>query len=328
MNSKFLLPVVIFIVLFIATIIILIILNIKRKNKLKATIEELDLEKNSVIGVPILSELSKVRELVKTDDLKEKLAYWDETINEIKENKLDKLTDLITEADFLVERKDYKNALKKIANIEMNLEAIKTKADTLLDEIKVITNSEERNRTLITKLKAIYRECENKYERRIKDYGPLNKSIETYLLNIDKGFKKFETYMDHNDYISVEKLVLELENDINTLKNYLDVTPDLILMAEMMIPNKIDETKTAYLRMQRDGYPLDYLNIEYNIKEINDKITSIIDNLKEFKIANADIELKTILDGKLRMIEERINKREEVSITYLEYVASTFAGQL
>jgi len=296
MNSKFLLPVVIFIVLFIATIIILIILNIKRKNKLKATIEELDLEKNSVIGVPILSELSKVRELVKTDDLKEKLAYWDETINEIKENKLDKLTDLITEADFLVERKDYKNALKKIANIEMNLEAIKTKADTLLDEIKVITNSEERNRTLITKLKAIYRECENKYERRRKDYGPLNKSIETYLLNIDKGFKKFETYMDHNDYISVEKLVLELENDINTLKNYLDVTPDLILMAEMMIPNKIDETKTAYLRMQRDGYPLDYLNIEYNIKEINDKITSIIDNLKEFKIANADIELKTILE--------------------------------
>ena len=296
MNGKYLLPVVIFIVLFIATIITLILLNIRRKNKLKKTIETLDLEKNSVIGVPILSELSKVRELVKTDDLKEKLAYWDEEINEIKEKKLDTLTDLITEADFLVERKDYKNALKKIANIEINLEAVKKKADTLLDEIKVITNSEERNRTLITKLKAIYRECENKYERRKKDYGPLTKEIEAYLSNIDKRFKKFETYMDRNDYISVEKLVVELENDINILKNYLDVTPDLILMAEMMIPNKIEETKTAYSRMQRDGYPLDYLNIEYNIKEINDKVASIIDNLKEFKLANADIELKTILE--------------------------------
>ena len=314
MNSKFLLPVIIFVTLFIATIIVLILLNIKRKNKLKKTIEELDLEKNSIIGIPILSELSKVRELVKTDDLKQKLSYWDETINEIKENKIDILTDLITEADFLIERKDYKNALKKIANIEINLETIKKKTDTLLEEIKVITKSEERNRSLITKLKAIFRECENKYERRKKDYDELEGSIEAYLNKIDKGFKKFETYMDRNDYISVEKIVIDLENEINLLKNYLDKTPDLILMAKMMIPNKVEETKTAYFRMQRDGYPLDYLNIEYNIKEINEKVNTIINNLKEFNMENADIELKTILEY-FNTIFNSFDK-DDICITY------------
>ena len=296
MNSKFLLPVIIFVTLFIATIITLIILNVKRKNKFKKTIEELELEKNGIIGIPILSELSKVRELVKTDDLKQKLVYWDETINDIKESKIDHLTDLITEADFLIERKDYKNALKKIANIEINLETIKNKTDILLEEIKVITKSEERNRALVTKLKAIYRECENKYDRRKKDYSILGESIEAYLSKIDKKFKKFEDYMDKNDYVSVEKIVVDIENEINILKDYLDKTPDLIVMAKTMIPNKIEETKTAYFRMQRDGYPLDYLNIEYNIKEIDNKVNNIINNLKEFKIDNADIELKTILE--------------------------------
>ena len=319
MNDKFILPVIIFIALFIVVIVTLIILNVKKKNKFKKTIEELDLEKNSVIGIPILSELSKVRELVKTDDLKEKLAYWDETINEIKNQKIDSLTDLITEADFLVERKDYKNALKKIANIEINLEAIKKKTDTLLEEIKVITNSEERNRSLITKLKAIYRECENKYERRKKDYAELGESIESELIKIDKGFKKFETFMDRNDYVSVEKLVVDLENEINILKNYLDKTPDLILMAKMMIPNKIEETKTAYSRMQRDGYPLDYLNVEYNIKEINDKVTSIINNLKEFKIENADIELKTILEY-FNTIFNSFEKEQEAKDVFRENI--------
>ena len=53
-----------------------------------------------------------------------------------------------------------------------------------------------------------------------------------------------------------------------------------------MIPNKIEETKTQYFRMQRDGYPLDYLNIEYNIKEINKKVSDIIEKLKLFKIEN------------------------------------------
>ena len=296
MNSKFLVPVIIFVVLFVAMIIILIVLNVKRKSKLKKTVEDLDYEKNKIIGVPILSELSKVRELVKTDDLKQKLADWDETFKEIKETEISDLTDLITEADFLIDRRDYKNAIKKIANIEISLEKVKSKTDSLLEEVKVITKSEERNRGVVTKLKAIFRECENKYERSQKNYGPLCDSIESYFVKIDKEFKKFEVYMDRNDYVSVEKIVLELEEEINILKNYLDKTPDLILMATMMIPNKIEETKTAYFRMQRDGYPLDYLNIEYNIKEIQEKVANILDNLKEFKIDNADIALKTILE--------------------------------
>ena len=35
---------------------------------------------------------------------------------------------------------------------------------------------------------------------------------------------------------------------------------------------KIEETKTLYSRMQRDGFSLDYLNIEYNINEIKNKV--------------------------------------------------------
>ena len=296
MNSKVLLPIFIFLALFIAMIVTLIVINVKKRNKLKKTIEELDYEKNKIIGIPILTELSKVRELVKTEDLKQKLAYWDETFKEIKEQKIDHLTDLITEADFLIERKDYKAAMKKIANIEINLESLKDKTNSLLDEIKVITKSEERNRTIVTKLKVIYRECESKYDNNKKDYGPLTESIESYINKIEQEFKKFETYMDRNDYVSVEKIVILLEDNINFLKDYLEKTPDLILMATMMIPNKIEETKTLYSRMQRDGFPLDYLNIEYNIAEIQEKVNKIVDNLKNYKLTNIDVELKTILE--------------------------------
>ena len=41
----------------------------------------------------------------------------------------------------------------------------------LLEEVKMITKSEERNRALITKLKIVYRELENKFERNKKEYG-------------------------------------------------------------------------------------------------------------------------------------------------------------
>lgn len=296
MRGKFALPMIIFLVAFIIIIIILIVLRTRKKKKYKRTIEELDYEKNKIIGVPILSELSKVRELVKTDDLRQKLSDWDETFREIKEEKIDNLTDLITEADYLVEKKDYKNALRKIAVIEISLETLKKKTETLLDEVKVITNSEERNRSIITKLKAIYREAESKYERTKNDYDPLGEYIEDGLHEIDSEFKKFESYMDKNDYVSVEKIVVDIEKDINSIRNFLEKAPDLILIATIMIPNKINETNTQYTRMQRDGYPLDYLNIEYNIKEIKDKVSVIMDEMSKFKLDNADVELRTMLE--------------------------------
>lgn len=296
MNNNLILPMIVFLIAFICIIILLIIIRSKRKQKFKQTIEELDYEKNKLIGVPILSELSKVKELVKTDDLKQKLNEWDETFKVIKEEKIDTLTDLITEADFMIDRKDYSGAVRKIADIEILLKSLQAKTANLLEEVRVITKSEERNRSIITKLKAIYRECESKYERTKKDYGPLGDSIESFLTSIDNGFKKFESYMDKNDYVSVEKLVISLEKDINTLKDFLEKAPDLVLISTLMIPNKIEETKTLYFRMQRDGFPLDYLNIEYNIKEIEDKVSAIMEQMKTFDLTNADIELKTMLE--------------------------------
>jgi len=296
MNDKIILPIIVFLTMFILTIIVLIVLQNKRKNKYKKSIEELDYEKNKLIGVSILSELSKVKELVKTDDLKKKLNEWESIFYEIKDTKIDMLTDLITEADFLIDKRDYKGAIKQIAYIEIILESLKKKTETLLEQVRVITTSEERNRSIVTKLKVMYRELESKFERTEKDYGPLVPCIQDEFLKIDKKFKVFEAYMDKNDYVSVEKVVIDLEKRINAFKNYLEITPSLVLIATMLIPNKIDETKTYYFRMQRDGYPLDYLNIEYNIKEINNKVENIIEKLKVFEIGNSEIELKTMLD--------------------------------
>ena len=154
--------------------------------------------------MPVLSEITKVKELVKTDNLKEKLDDWDNTFTMIRDDKIPELTDLISEADFLIDRKDYKQAVKKITNIEIEINSLKKKTDHLLEEVKLITNSEERNRTLITKLKIVYREYQNKFERTKKEYGPIVTYLEDEMNSIDKLFKEFEKAMDNNDYVSVE----------------------------------------------------------------------------------------------------------------------------
>ena len=268
----------------------------KRTNRYRQEINELDVEKNKLIGVPILSEISKVKDLVKTDNLKNKLEDWDTTFKLIKEDEVPKLTDMISDAEFLIDKSEYKQAVKKIAYIEMQIATLQKRSALLLDEIKIITNSEERNRALITKLKINYRELQSKFERTIKDYGPITDNIKKHFEYLDKKFLEFEDAMDLNDYVLVEKIVLSLEEDINKFKKVIDEAPSIVLTATVLLPNKIDEMTTLYFRMLRDGYPLDYLNVEYNIKEIKSKIENIINRLKELDMTDSSIELKTMLD--------------------------------
>ena len=111
-----------------------------------------------------------------------------------------------------------------------------------------------------------------------------------------KLFADFEKAMDNNDYVSVEKRIASLDDKIDALGKILLDAPTIVLMATVMVPNKIEEATTYYYRMKRDGYPLDYLNVEYNIKEIKTKIDNIMNNLKQLQMGDAIIELKTFIE--------------------------------
>lgn len=296
MDSVLLITISAFILAVILIIVTIVIIKGNQNKKYKKEIEELDIKKNNLIGVPVLSEITKVKELIKTDNLKNKLDDWDNTFTTIRDEKIPELTDLISEADFLIDRKDYKQAIRKIANIEIEINSLKKKTDHLLEEVKLITNSEERNRALITKLKIVYREDQNKFERSKKEYGVIADYIEKEIDSIDDLFAKFEKAMDNNDYVSVEKKINLLDDKITKLGKLLEDIPTIVLMATVLVPNKIDEAITYYYRMKRDGYPLDYLNVEYNIKEIKNKIDNIMENLKKLELGESIIELKTFIE--------------------------------
>ena len=145
---------------FIGVLCIIITLNIIQyynKKKYKNEIESLDIEKNQIIDAPIMTELSKV-EALKTKSIKEKYKLWKKEIDDMKNDLDSSINDMILDADFSIEQKDYKDYLKKKINVEIKLLELKEQKKRLLEEIREITLSEERNRVLITDLKTKYRQ--------------------------------------------------------------------------------------------------------------------------------------------------------------------------
>ena len=277
-------------------VIVLLVISNKTKKKYLAQINELERQKNLVISAGILSELNKVESLINNDDLRKKYESWQKRFDEIKNDDIPKITDLINEVQEYFETKDYANLKASIIKTEMDLNYLQTKSGILLDEIKEITLSEERNRDKITKLKAEYRNVLTTYKEDPESYSKIKTPLELQFENVDKLFASFENAMDKNAYTEAPKIVKAIDDIVSNLNEIINETKTICLYGENLIPKKIEDIKLIYKKMVQSGYNLDYLNIEYNIEEANKKIIDIFQRLNVLDVEDSIFELKTMHD--------------------------------
>ncbi len=287
------------IVLVAAIISIIVVLHLMRKsknNKFKKIINDLDYQKNQLDTSPVGPELAKVENYVNNEKLEVMYNNWKDRLEDIKDTKIPKITNMLIEAEYLLSKKDYKSTMYKIAKLEMEIYKVRTTSEFLLDEIKEVTNSEERNRGSITKQKAHYRELYIKFKETESEYGEFNEAVENEFQTIAKRFEDFETLMDQREFTEIPT-VLKIINDLlNHMEVVIDELPSIILIGQNILPKKIEEITQIYSKMASEGYPLDYLNVEYNIEESKKKIADILNRAKVLNLEDSLFDLKVLTE--------------------------------
>lgn len=283
----------------IATTFIVVTLNVIqyfRNNGLKKDIDELELQKNKVISAPIMTEISKVELLSKNEVIESRVKGWQERYDNIKNKDIPSINDLLLEADFLLEKRKYLDIAKLIANIEMRLYEARSRTDHILSEIQEITLSEEKNRQILTSLKSSYRSLLQTFVNAKDDYGDISNSIELQFENIERRFQDFEKSMEANDYDEVSHIVRAIDEMIKHMQVVVDEVPSIVITTTMIIPKRVSEVQKTYGQMQSEGFQLDFLNVEYNLEEINKKINEIMDRVKVLNLGEVVFELKTFME--------------------------------
>lgn len=291
--------------LYIGSIIFLIILILviltfllkkRRNNYINKIISRLEKEKNLLINVPILNELSKVEALVKNNKLQEKYDNWKLKFEIIKQESIPDIDDMLIEADFLIDKGKYKEVYEYFANIEIRIYEIKTRVKKILSEIKEITSSEEKNRDTVIKLKGIYRNLKSRFEKTEADYEETAKTIRLQFETIEKRFQEFEIVMDKKDYEEAIYVVKGLTEMLDHMTIVINEIPEIMLMGKSLIPKRTEDVSEEYIKLTREGYYLDYLNVEYNIIETEKKVSVIFDKVRVLNLEDVSFELKTILE--------------------------------
>ena len=287
-----------FVVIAVISITVVLVLIQKHKVKIiKDELETLDKEKNMIASTPVLSELSKVEPIIKNDKMGEKYKNWQRRFEMIRDNKIALINDMIIELDLeSTNGKDYKTIRKKMAKTEIEIYKARESANELLSEIKEITLSEEKYRSIVTKLKTKYRHLVKTFKNHRSDYEDIADVIDLQFENIEKRFLDFENVMEKNEYEEVIHIVKALDTMIDHMAIVIEEAPNLVLLAEKLIPRRIEEIETTSNEMEKKGYPLGYLKIPYNMEESRKNISTILDRIRVLNLEDCMFELKTMLD--------------------------------
>lgn len=294
MSQVILIMITFFIISIMAIILVLYWIQNKKNKKYKQLLEKLEIEKNMIDSSPVAPELSKVKELKKNEKLDTLYKDWQNRFDTIKNVQIPKITDMLLEADHSLSKMDYKDTLYRIAKLEMEIYKVRTSSQLLLNEIKEITRSEEKNRTVMTSLKSRYRTLYNKFLEIQNECGDTNEAIALQFENISKRFEDFELIMDNHEYTEVKALVKAIEEMLKHIAVIVEEMPSVILLATSLLPKRMKEIEETYNYMVHEGYPLDYLNVEYNIEEANKKIGDILDRAKILNLEDSILELKVL----------------------------------
>ena len=283
----------------IALVIVIIILHFIKQFEMKYyrdKIKELEKQRNIVASTPVLLELSKVEPIIKNDKMEEKYNKWHDEFISLKENRLTLIDDMLIDLDIYVDKRDYKSCSYSMAKIEMEIYKVREAADNLLEEIKDITLSEEKYRAIVTKLKTKYRVLNKEFQDHKQLYEQMQEPITLQLENIERRFLDFEKVMEDNDYAEVVHVVKALDTMIEHIDIIVKEVPDVLLMANQIIPKRLKEVKDNYDELVSQGYPLDYLNIDYNLDEIKKNVDGILDKVNVLNLEGCMFDLKTMLE--------------------------------
>lgn len=329
MNGVYLLIGTFFLIAVILVTVVLVLLSRHRYHIFRKEVEILDKEKNLIASTPVLSELAKVESIVKNDKMDEKYRNWQKRFEIIKEEKVNLINDMINDLDISTSQKQYKDIDQKLAKVEMEIYKVRESANELLGEIKEITVSEEKYRSIVTKLKAKYRKLMAEFHNHKDDYEDIAEAIELQFENIEKRFLDFERRMEKNEYDEVVHIVKALDTMIDHMSIVVVDVPNLVLLATKLIPKRIEELLSTNEELTNLGYNLEYLNIVYNMEECNKNISVILDRIRVLSLDDCMFELKTMLDYLDSIFnsfdEERLARKnyEELSVRFAKKLKRT-----
>jgi septation ring formation regulator len=285
------------------------IYNHMYRKKLYREIDRLEAWKIALMNRPVTDELSKVKQLNMTGETEQLFEQWRQKWDDIVAVRLPDVEEKLFDAETLLDRYRYTRARALLHDIDQLLRQIEEEVQLMIDEVNELIGSEEQNRVEIEELRTMYREVKKTLLAYRYTFGVAAAKLDEKLGEAETLFKKFEELTEAGNYLAAREVVLSLKKELSEITVMMNDIPELLAECQTTIPAQLEELFDGYKEMEQEGYILDHLQIEKEIKEKREKIEQYVQLIGDLRIEEAKqgiAELKEEIDTLYDLLENEV----------------------
>ncbi len=291
-----------------------VIIKFIRLKNFKRKVDDIDQKVNGIKSLPLQYRLGRVHSISKNmPEIAPKYQEFSQEYQRITSYYKNTLSVELNEVDEKIYYRKTRKISKRIKGLYKMLSLYETDSKKLLKAMEEITEVENIQRVEIIKIKEIYRNSIDNFEKmryKVDDFVP---HLSNYFNEIDDAFVTLEEMMNTQRFEEASDVTEEVKTKVEWLAGVLKELPDYVVLVRKVIPGKIDSVFKSLEQMKKENYSIDKLDIYPKLDEIKEKLAEASAKVKELNFENISVDLKSILED-IDSLNEKINA--EISSFY------------
>ena len=283
------------------------------RNRIKHQVRELQ-KKYSYLDALLIGQDSQYihrLEIISRTNLLyvDKHEKFSRRFKEIYENDDKFAESMLKQLNALINNKQFKNIKTVIGDTKKAMKVFEDKVNALDNDLYTLIKPEEDSRQSILKLKENYRRVKQTFYANSSDLDLVSSSINQVFDKLDQMFVEFETHIESAEYDDAQGLLPTISKVVTALESALSQLPNLCILVNTVIPEKIEDLKKDYEALEQQGLPLYNLSFQTKLGEWNNDLNIIRTRLTKLQIANI-MESLDALQSEIEEMRELLNNEQ------------------
>ena len=216
---------------------------------------------------------------------------------------------MLKQLNALINNKQFKNIKTVIGDTKKAMKVFEDKVNALDNDLYTLIKPEEDSRQSILKLKENYRRVKQTFYANSSDLDLVSSSINQVFDKLDQMFVEFETHIESAEYDDAQGLLPTISKVVTALESALSQLPNLCILVNTVIPEKIEDLKKDYEVLEAQGLPLYNLAFQTKLGEWNNDLNIIRTRLTKLQIGNI-MESLDALQSEIEEMRELLNNEQ------------------
>ena len=283
------------------------------RNRIKHQVRELQ-KKYSYLDALLIGQDSQYihrLEIISRTNLLyvDKHEKFSRRFKEIYENDDKFAESMLKQLNALINNKQFKNIKMVIGDTKKAMKVFEDKVNALDNDLYTLIKPEEDSRQSILKLKENYRRVKQTFYANSSDLDLVSSSINQVFDKLDQMFVEFETHIESAEYDDAQGLLPTISKVVTALESALSQLPNLCILVNTVIPEKIEDLKKDYEVLEAQGLPLYNLAFQTKLGEWNNDLNIIRTRLTKLQIGNI-MESLDALQSEIEEMRELLNNEQ------------------